>query len=533
MFETLLLISLGTFVSEDLTCIATGLLVARGRIGFAAGTAACLAGIFAGDILLFLAGRFAARPVLRYVSERKIAQASEWLAQRGMIVVFLSRFVPGSRLPAYVAAGMLRTRFWRFAGYFLLAAAVWTPLLVGGAALLGERVLRNTLAGAGAAILGLALPALNFRLRRRFVGFVLRKVRWEFWKPWAAYIPVTPYLVYLACRHRSLTLFTAANPGMPSGGFAGESKSQILELLKSADGTVAAFELIPASLEPYARTQMAGAFLVRQGASFPVVLKPDVGERGSGVAVIRSQGELEAYLKAARLDTIIQEYVPGLEFGIFYVRYPGEPHGRIFSITEKRFPHVTGDGESTLEQLILRDPRAVCMAAAYRKASRRPLRDVPEAGESVQLVELGSHCRGSVFLDGWRFKTRALEQAIDRISQRHPGFYLGRFDIRARSVEELREGRGFKVIELNGVSAEATHVYDPAVTITEAYRVMYAVWRMAFEIGAINRRRGAGPMTVKEFLALLYRQLGPERECSSTPNNGLSFWRWGWKALRR
>jgi hypothetical protein len=61
--------------------------------------------------------------------------------------------------------------------------------------------------------------------------------------------------------------------------------------------------------------------------------------------------------------------------------------------------------------------------------------DIPAPGEAVQLVEVGSHCRGSVFLDGSRLKTEALEDAIDRITQRHPGFFFGRYDIRAVSMK--------------------------------------------------------------------------------------------------
>jgi membrane protein DedA with SNARE-associated domain len=531
-FEPLLLIALATFATEDLTCIATGLLVAQGRVDFVPGTLACLLGIFSGDILLFLAGRFAGRPILRFVSKEKIDRGSRWLSERGMIVVFLSRFAPGLRLPTYVAAGLLKTKFWRFGAYFLAAAAVWTPLLVGATVLLGAQILRTALARAGtgtlvfAAILGIALAlrklvtlGFSYRTRRAFAGFLLRKVRWEFWPPWAAYIPLAPYLVYLACRHRSLTLFTAANPGMPSGGFVGESKSEILEHLSQADGAVAKFALIPGSVGSYAKTQQAAEFMERNDLSFPVVLKPDVGERGTGVAIVRSRGEMVEYLRSAKGDTIIQEYIAGLEFGVFYYRYPGESEGRIVSITEKRFPEVTGDGESSVEQLILRDPRAVCLATVYLKAGRRPAGDVPAVGERVRLVELGSHCRGAVFLDGMRLKTRALEQAIDAISKRHPGFFFGRFDIRTPSLEALRQGSGFKVIELNGVSAEATHIYDPAVSLLEAYRVMYTQWRIAFKIGAINRRGGAQPMTVADLLRLV-----SGRECSSTLNCGLNTW---------
>lgn len=126
----------------------------------------------------------------------------------------------------------------------------------------------------------------------------------------------------------------------------------------------------------------------------PIILKPDVGERGAGVAVIRSSSELEDYLRSVSGDTIIQRYVAGAEF-VFYYRYPHESRGRIFSITEKRFPVVMGDGLSTLRELILRDSRAVFTAAAYEKLSKRSMGDMPAAGESVQLVELGSHCRGA------------------------------------------------------------------------------------------------------------------------------------------
>jgi hypothetical protein len=94
----------------------------------------------------------------------------------------------------------------------------------------------------------------------------------------------------------------------------------------------------------------------KNALDFPVVLKP-VGERGSGVAIGRGPGEPEEYLRTAESDTIIQQYVPGVECGVFYIRYPGAARGRIFSITEKRFPDVTGDGLATTEQLIKRDPK--------------------------------------------------------------------------------------------------------------------------------------------------------------------------------
>jgi len=148
MIPELLLIALATLVSEDLTCIGTGVLIARGEIGSVEGTLACLIGIFGGDLLLYATGRLAGYsalrwgPLERFLPRHKLEQAADWFAERGLAVVFFSRFTPGLRLPAYVAAGILRTRVWAFTGYFLIAAAVWTPLLVGGTALLGEQALR-------------------------------------------------------------------------------------------------------------------------------------------------------------------------------------------------------------------------------------------------------------------------------------------------------------------------------------------------------------------------------------------------------
>ncbi len=479
----LIWIALTTFLSEDLALVAAGALVAKRSISLFEATAASAAGIFAGDLLLFFVGRLAwksrlfARIVRRWVSQQKIERASFWINDRGLAAVLLSRFTPGLRLPTYVAAGLLGGRTLAFASYFLLAALLWTPLIVAGSAFFGERIMDKfgtpALLIAGAAF----LAARSFTLRRRIVGFCKRKLAWEFWPAWAAYLPLAPYLLYLAIRHRSLTLFTLANPGIEAGGFAGESKTRILRNL--IEGGAA--DLVAPFAEP---------------GEYPVVLKPDVGERGAGVVILRSGASFPTNL-------IAQRYIPGLEFGVYYVRHPQEDRGRVVSITEKRFPSVTGDGVNTLEHLILRDPRAVCMAAAYRKSAKRAMDDIPARGETVQLVELGSHCRGAVFLNGITLWTKMLEDAVERVARAHPGFYLGRFDIRAESIEAFQQGR-FKVIELNGVSAEPAHIYDPSVSLLDAYRAMAWQWRTAFEFGAWHREQhGVEPMSLRELIAFI------------------------------
>ena len=63
---------------------------------------------------------------------------------------------------------------------------------------------------------------------------VRRWAHWEFWPARLFYLPVAAYYCWLALRYRSFTLPSAANPGMPTGGFVGESKYAIIDVLQRA-----------------------------------------------------------------------------------------------------------------------------------------------------------------------------------------------------------------------------------------------------------------------------------------------------------
>jgi hypothetical protein len=69
-------------------------------------------------------------------------------------------------------------------------------------------------------------------------------------------------------------------------------------------------------------------------------------------------------------------------------------------------------------------------------------------------------------------------------------------------IDAFRAGRGFKIIELNGVTSEATHIYHPGTPLAEAYRVLTRQWQIAFAIGAENRLRGVAPTSVWTILRL-------------------------------
>ena len=526
LFVFIILIALATFVSEDLACIGAGLMAARGIIGFLPAVFASFLGIFVGDMLLYLAGRYFGKPALKYpplkwmIKADDIVKSADWFREKGPRIILASRFLPGSRLPTYFGAGMLDAGFWMFTFYFGIAALAWTPLLVGLATLIGEQLLDYyavfhkyaLLVLLGAVLLvwsvpRLLLPLFSHKGRRLLLSRWRRLTRWEFWPPYVFYVPVFFYVIYLGLRHRSLTLFTAANPGIPAGGFIGESKSEILDGLQRADSAIARYRRIDTHQPLEGQIAAVTKFMDTHQLNFPVVLKPDAGQRGSGVGIIHSETQLRDYLRNNGAPAIVQEYVPGEEFGVFYYRYPGEESGHIFSITDKRFIAVCGDGQSTLETLILNDQRAVCMARFHLAQHRERLQEVPAAGATVPLVELGTHCRGALFLDGSKLITPELSAAIDAISREFEGFYFGRYDIRTPSREDFRQGKNFKVVELNGVTSEATNIYDPANSLLSAYRTLARQWRLAFEIGRRNRERGVSPTPAGELLRLLQKVL--------------------------
>jgi len=237
----------------------------------------------------------------------------------------------------------------------------------------------------------------------------------------------------------------------------------------------------------------------RRNISYPFILKPDLGQRGVGIKLIRTESQAEAYFRETSAPLLVQRFAAGPhEVGIFYYRFPGAPRGCIFAITEKIFPVITGDGKSTIAELIWRDDRARFLADKYlpRLGSRQFA--VLAEGETQPLVLSGNHAQGCIFRDGMRLHSSTLENCIDDISRNVSGFFIGRYDIRFASEEDLRAGKNFQIIELNGAAAEATSIYDARNSLWSAYRTLFRQWDLVFAIGAENRRRGSVPMTISE-----------------------------------
>ncbi len=327
----------------------------------------------------------------------------------------------------------------------------------------------------------------------------------EFMPAWRFYLPLVPHILSLAFKHGGLTVLTAADPAIPGGGLVGESKTRILD---QVDG--------PArdNIAPYVRLirDRAGippsdlpARMRRAGVTFPAVAKPDMSCRGAGVRTVDSPKDLRTYwqLFPVGAEMVVQSRVMlEPEAGIFYIRDPETDETSIFSLTLKYTPGVTGDGASTLRDLILADERAKLTAQVYLDKPNLELERVPVKGEHVPLAFAGNHCRGSAFRDGAEFITPELTAAIDRILRTMPDFYFGRMDVRFESLAKLRKGEGFKIIEINGVGSEATHIWDNRFTLKDARNVLKDQYRIAYEIGAKVKACGARPTPLWKLLMM-------------------------------
>lgn len=490
--------------SEDLTCITGGILFSQYRNSFFEIYLAISLGIFLGDLGLYGIGRFSKKGLLHFYKIQRLIKRWETtdtiqnLKQHSNLAIFLSRFFPGTRLPIYLMSGFLGVGFASFFLTSLIAVSLWTFFVIYLSSIFHTKILSTfqTLNP----ILSIPLSILSFYLLLQIVSrfssqekrtqfwIGLQKIpRLEFWPSFIFYIPLVPYLIYLSIRFKGIRYITTVNPSILASGIAGESKSEILKLLP--DTYLAKWIRIkPNDIDLEKRVKK---FILNTKVKFPFILKPDKGERGFGVQKVHSIEEIEKIIQNSNFEWILQEYITGSEIGLFYMRDPNESKGTIFSITKKTFPQITGDGISNLKSLIQTHPRFKFQSKTHLENNRNKLLKILNVNETIPIGEIGNHVLGCLFTDGSDLITDELNSKINQIMSETKGIYFGRFDIRYSSESQLKLGKNFKIIELNGATSESTNLYDPNFKIWESYAILYRQWKKLYEIGYKNYRKGA------------------------------------------
>jgi hypothetical protein len=325
---------------------------------------------------------------------------------------------------------------------------------------------------------------------------------------WLICIPIVIQWIGLSLRYGSATLPTVANPRITAGGLVGEGKLEYFQEMGPAARAATARHIGITDARHWSDKELGDA-LARAGFGFPLMAKPDLGLCGYGVCKLESLAALRAYAERFPDGEVIvlQQYLADEnEAGIFYARDPLSGQGRLIGLALRYFPRVTGDGASTLGELVKRDARAARVLGSPAHACALAMDSVPAAGQLVRLATIGSTRVGGLYRDGGALITPELTRAIDAIARDMPQFHFGRFDVRFRSQQELSAGAGFTIMEVNGAGSEAIQAWDPEIGLLEGFGMIFAKQRLLFAIGAANRRRGIRPIGPFALMRLNWRQ---------------------------
>jgi hypothetical protein len=307
---------------------------------------------------------------------------------------------------------------------------------------------------------------------------------------WLVYIPVSFYYLYLSIRAKSLFFFSGSNPSIETGGMFFESKWNIFKLIPK--------EYYPPTLLIFPSYNIENILKMMDSASinFPIIVKPNRGERGWLVNKIHSESELIRYNKAIQVEYLIQSYIDlPLEFSVFYYRHPNNKNGTITSVTLKKLLTIKGDGKKTIKDLILIKQRSFLQYERLKIQDSIDFNKVLENGEEFVLVPYGNHALGAMFLDYCHIIDQSLIDTFDKISKKIKGFYYGRYDLRCASIEDLKKGNNISILELNGAGAEPAHIYDPSYSYFKAQRDLAKHFKMMYEAAIENSKQGVRFMT--------------------------------------
>ena len=231
--------------------------------------------------------------------------------------------------------------------------------------------------------------------------------------------------------------------------------------------------------------------LAKSPIQFPLIVKPEVGGQGILFRKIENEEHLKEYHSKIPAEYFIQEFVTyPLEVSLFYFRYPNEKKGAITGFLQKIPMRVTGDGIHTHEELLLQNLKTKKRLAELKLKHEINFNKIIPDGEVYILSYAGNHNRGAHFIDLNSEINDDLVNVLDKISLGINDFFYGRYDIMCNSIEDLKQGKNFAILEYNGCGAEPNHFYDTGYTLIKAYKEILKHWKILYQISSYNNKQG-------------------------------------------
>ncbi len=319
-------------------------------------------------------------------------------------------------------------------------------------------------------------------------GIINKIFNWETWPFKAIYAPLTLVWLWYTIKSRSIWFFTSSNPKITFGGMDGEPKMEM-------------YNLLPIDLYPYTffvqpnqdfKTVLVN--LQKSNIKYPFIVKPDVAKQGVLFRKIESESELHHYHTNVPMDYIIQEMVNyPMEVSVFYIRHPKETNGTITGFLHKIPLQIVGDGIHTLHQLVMQHPKGYKYKTQLQIKHQENWDKVINKGKKYMLSYAANHNRGAHFIDLKDHIDEKLICIFDKISLEINDFFYGRYDIMCTNIEDLKNGKNYKILEYNGCGAEPNHFYDTGYSLLGAYKEILKHWKALYEICKYNRQQGIAP----------------------------------------
>lgn len=315
-----------------------------------------------------------------------------------------------------------------------------------------------------------------------------RITHWEAWPFKILYTPISFWWLWYIIRSGSVWFFTPSNPKLTFGGMEGEQKKEMYDLLPK-EMYPPTFNVMPG--DPFESIEQR---LAENGIVYPLIVKPEIGWQG---VMLRKLDNKEAFMRYHSMmpyEYIVQQLVHyPMEVSVFYIRHPKDEKGIVTGFLHKIPLQVTGDGIHTLEELVADHPKGKKRMAELQVKHKEKWNQVIPQGERYMLSYAANHNRGAHFVDLKEHIDENLSGIFDKISHRIDDFFYGRYDIMCTSVEDLKAGKNFTILEYNGCGAEPNHFYDTGYTLLGAYREILKHWKALYRISAYNRKQGIKP----------------------------------------
>ncbi len=318
------------------------------------------------------------------------------------------------------------------------------------------------------------------------LGFFEKLGNWRHWPGAVKYFASAPRILWYAIRSGSPWFFTASNPTITFGGFEGEGKKEMYSQLPEGSYPHTIYT------DPTEHINDLYSRVKEEGFSYPFIVKPDVGMMGYMFRKIYNEPQLALYHEAIGVPYLVQELIPySIEVAAFYYRMPDSDTGTVSGMLQKEPPSITGDGNKPIKQLIEEHPNIHLNKEKIFKKFEDSSHQVLAFGEKMQLSNASNRMQGGKFTPLNDQIDEQVTAFFDRISMHSGKFYYGRFDVMCRSLEDLKDGKNYAILEFNGAGAGQQHMYAGKVSFAEVRKIVAHHISMMYKIAKMARKQGA------------------------------------------